>query len=188
MSFAQFLHRPGTQNQHPATGAATTQGWRPPVRWDAASPCTAAAVEGTRTDGRGSSSAQACVHTHGSVPPPFLREFRRQRGKTSPPNRCKPNSQRPQRRNRGGCTRITSHPQGLPSLPHQQPPPLTRPGETWSCRRGTSTGQSCRPPPRRSSLAAEGTWGHAEQVWARRGGQSRRSSARALRSQQCRRR
>jgi len=55
------------------------------------------------------------------------------------------------------------HPPGLPpagTLLHPIPaasPPLTWPGETWSCRWGTSTGQRCRPPPRRSSPAAEGT-------------------------------
>lgn len=77
---------------------------------------------GGHQDGQGSSSVQGCVHTRGSIPTTFLRRFRRQRGKTSPSNRCKPNSQCPQKRNRGGCTRIASHPQGLSSLPHQWHP------------------------------------------------------------------
>lgn len=90
----------------------------------------------------------------------------------SPSNGCKSSSQCSQKRNWGGCTLITSYPRELSSSPAPslcpQSPPLTWPGETWSCRWGTSTGQSCRPPLRRSSPAAEGTRGLAERVWAQR--------------------
>lgn len=91
------------------------------MRWDAASPYTAVALEGIRTDRQGSSWAPGRVHTHGSVPTTFLRGFRRQRGKTFPANRRKPNSQCPPEKELGRL-----HPHRLP--PPRDPRPLLIPG------------------------------------------------------------